>query len=56
VLQVSSLFSATDADNDALTYYFQDGTLTANSGQFVLNGTPLGQGAERQPLLRAMAA
>ncbi|HEV7881165.1 cadherin domain-containing protein, partial [Bradyrhizobium sp.] len=44
-LQVSSWFSATDADNDALTYYFQDGTTTPGSGQFVLNGTPLGQGA-----------
>jgi hypothetical protein len=44
-LQVSSWFSATDADHDALTYYFQDGTIAVNSGQFVLNGTPLGQGA-----------
>ena len=44
-LQVSSLFSAVDADNDALTYNFQDGTTAANSGQFVLNGTALGQGA-----------
>jgi hypothetical protein len=45
MLQVSSWFSATDADNDALTYVFADGTTAANSGQFVLNGTPLGQGA-----------
>ena len=44
-LQVSSWFSAADADNDALTYVFADGTTAANSGQFVLNGTPLGQGA-----------
>ena len=44
-LQLSSLFSATDADGDALTYNFQDGTTAANSGQFVLNGTALGQGA-----------
>ncbi len=44
-LQVSSLFSASDADGDALTYYFQDGTLAANSGYFVLNGTPQAQGA-----------
>ena len=44
-LQVSSWFSASDADNDALSYHFQDATLAANSGQFVLNGTPLGQGA-----------
>jgi hypothetical protein len=38
-LQLSSLFSATDADNDALTYFFQDGTAASNSGHFVLNGT-----------------
>jgi serralysin len=38
-LQVSSLFSATDADNDALTYYFQDNSPAANSGHFVVNGT-----------------
>jgi hypothetical protein len=44
-LQVSSWFSATDADNDALTYYFQDGTTAANSGHFALNGTPYAQGA-----------
>ena len=44
-LQASSLFSATDADGDALTYFFQDGTSAANSGRFVLNGTPYAQGA-----------
>ena len=44
-LQASGLFSAVDADNDALTYFFQDGTLAANSGRFVLNGTALAQGA-----------
>ena len=44
-LQVSSWFSAGDADNDALTYNFQDGTTAANSGYFVLNGTALAQGA-----------
>src|SRR5947209_4139526 len=44
-LQVSSCSNPTDADNDALTYFFQDGTTTAGSGQFVLNGTALGQGA-----------
>jgi hypothetical protein len=40
-LQVASWFSASDADNDALTYYFQDGTTAANSGYFALNGTPI---------------
>ena len=45
VLQASSLFSATDADGDALTYFFQDGTSAANSGRFVLNGTPFANGA-----------
>ncbi len=44
-LQASSLFSATDADGDTLTYFFQDGTSAANSGHFVLNGTALAQGA-----------
>jgi hypothetical protein len=44
-LQVSSWFGASDADNDALTYNFQDGTTAANSGHFVLNGTALAQGA-----------
>ena len=40
-LQMSSLFSATDADNDPLTYYFQDSNTAANSGHFALNGTPV---------------
>ena len=44
-LAASSLFSASDADGDPLTYFFQDGTSTANSGRFVLNGTPYAQGA-----------
>jgi hypothetical protein len=44
-LQASSLFSATDADGDTLTYFFQDGTAAANSGHFVLNGTAIAQGA-----------
>ena len=35
-LQLSSLFSATDADNDALTYYFVDST--TNGGHFEVNG------------------
>ena len=55
-LQVSGMIGASDADNDALTYYFYDNSAAANSGHFVLNGTPVGQGAVRQPLLRAMAA
>jgi Peptidase M10 serralysin C terminal/Cadherin domain/RTX calcium-binding nonapeptide repeat (4 copies)/Matrixin len=38
-LQAASLFSATDADNDALTYYFEDTSDAANSGHFVVNGT-----------------
>jgi uncharacterized delta-60 repeat protein len=45
VLSASSLFTATDADGDTLTYFFQDGTAAANSGRFVLNGTPYAQGA-----------
>jgi uncharacterized protein YhfF len=43
-LQVSSWFSATDADNDALTYYFYDSTAAANSGHFSLNGTAIAAG------------
>jgi len=38
-LQASSLFTATDADNDALTYRIYDGTWSSNSGHFVVNGT-----------------
>ena len=37
-LLASSLFSATDADNDALIYYFFDNNAAANSGHFVVNG------------------
>ena len=44
-LQVSSLFSATDVDGDTLLYFFHDGTPAADSGRFVLNGTPYAQGA-----------
>jgi hypothetical protein len=44
-LQVSSLFSATDPDNDALTYYFQDNSAAADSGHFVVNGTAMAAGA-----------
>jgi hypothetical protein len=44
-LQVSTLFSAYDADNDALTYYVQDSSAAASSGHFVLNGTAVANGA-----------
>jgi hypothetical protein len=37
-LPVSSLFSATDADGDALSYYLYEGS-AANTGHFVVNGT-----------------
>src|SRR3954454_21018122 len=43
-LQASSLFSATDADNDALTYFLSDHTTAANSGHFVVNGTAMAAG------------
>ena len=43
-LQASSLFSATDADNDALIYYFFDNSPAANSGHFVFNGTVMAAG------------
>ena len=35
----SSLFSASDADNDTLTYYLYDDSPSASSGHFVVNGT-----------------
>jgi hypothetical protein len=38
-LSASSLFSATDADGDTLTYYLDDATAAANSGHFLVNGT-----------------
>jgi hypothetical protein len=37
-LPVSSLFSATDADGDTLSYYLYEGS-AANTGHFVVNGT-----------------
>ena len=37
-IAASSLFGATDADGDALTYYLYDNTPDANSGHFVVNG------------------
>jgi methionyl-tRNA synthetase len=39
VIGASSLFTASDADNDALTYYFYDNTPGATSGHFTVNGT-----------------
>jgi hypothetical protein len=44
MLSASSLFSATDADNDQLTYFVYDGTADANSGHFVVDGTVLSAG------------
>ena len=37
--QFSSLFAASDADNDPLTYYLYDCNTAANSGHWVVNGT-----------------
>jgi hypothetical protein len=42
VLQVSALFSASDADNDAVTYLLYDNT--PGNGHFVVNGTPQPEG------------
>lgn len=44
ILQLSSLFSATDADNNELSYYIYDSTADANSGHFVVNGTVMAAG------------
>ncbi|MEA2822776.1 MAG: hypothetical protein QOJ86_4780, partial [Bradyrhizobium sp.] len=38
-LAASSLFSATDADNDMLTYYLYDNTISTSGGHFEVNGT-----------------
>ena len=38
-LQATSLFSATDADNDTLSYGLYDNSPAANSGHFAVNGT-----------------
>jgi hypothetical protein len=38
-LQASSLFSATDADHDAFSYYLYDNSPAADSGHFSVNGT-----------------
>jgi hypothetical protein len=38
VLNASSLFTANDADNDSLLYFFYDNSAAASSGHFVVNG------------------
>jgi glucose/arabinose dehydrogenase len=38
VISASSLFSASDADNDTLTYFFYDNTSDPRSGHFTVNG------------------
>ena len=38
VISASSLFSANDADGDALTYFFYDNTPISASGHFTVNG------------------
>jgi hypothetical protein len=40
---VTSLFSASDPDGDALTYMVYDGTTSAGHGHFVVNGTVIPQ-------------
>jgi hypothetical protein len=40
-LSASSLFSATDADGDALTYYLYDNTVATTGSHFALNGGAL---------------
>ena len=44
-IAASSLFSATDADGDSLTYYLLDNTSAANSGHFVVDGIVQSAGA-----------
>jgi hypothetical protein len=44
MIAASSLFSATDADGDALFYYLFDNTPAANSGHFAVNGTTVAAG------------
>jgi hypothetical protein len=41
-IQISSLFVATDAENDPLTYFFYDGTV--GGGHFFVNGTQQAEG------------
>ena len=44
-IAASSLFSATDADGDAVAYYVLDSTTDPNSGHFVVNGVVQSAGA-----------
>src|SRR6185312_265387 len=39
VISAASMFGASDADNDALTYFFYDNTAGSASGYFTVNGT-----------------
>jgi hypothetical protein len=43
-IAASSLFSGTDADGDALTYYLYNSTTAGNSGHFSVNGTTVQNG------------
>ena len=43
-LAASSLFGASDADGDALTYYLTDATTNPASGHFVVSGTAMAGG------------
>src|SRR5207247_1792319 len=43
-IAASSLFSASDADNDALTYFLYDASAAANSGHWVVNGSVVAAG------------
>jgi hypothetical protein len=43
-IAASSLFSGTDADGDALTYYLYNNTTAGNSGHFSVNGTTVQNG------------
>jgi hypothetical protein len=38
-IAASGLFSASDADNDTLTYYLYDNSVATSGGHFVVNGT-----------------
>ena len=44
VYQLSSLFTASDPDNDPLTYYIYDGTAGASTGHIKINGVTQAEG------------